>query len=126
MVTGFLAIFVETFGFLVRTFIETIDETSSSSVDALKATGATHLQTIVHAVFPSVMPQVVSWILYMIESNIRSATLVGLLTGSGIGFLFDMYYKRMYYPSAAMVVLSIVLTVMTIEYISNNIRRIIQ
>jgi len=125
MVTGFLAIFVETFGFITRTFIESIDETSSSPVEALNATGATHLQTIFQAVFPSVMPQVVSWILYMIESNIRSATLVGLLTGSGIGFLFDMYYKRMYYSSAAMVVLSIVIVVLLIEFISNKIRRII-
>lgn len=126
MVTGFLAIFVETFGFLIRTFIETIDESSKDSVDALNAAGATHLQIVFQAVFPSVMPQVVSWILYMIESNIRSATLVGLLTGTGIGFLFDMYYKRMYYPSAAMVVVCIVLVVFLIEYISNNIRRIIQ
>jgi phosphonate transport system permease protein len=125
MVTGFLAIFVETFGFLIRTFMESIDETSSSPVEALNAAGATHIQTVFQAVFPSVMPQVVSWILYMIETNIRSATLVGLLTGSGIGFLFDMYYKRMYYPSAAMVVLSIVLAVLLIEFISNNIRRII-
>jgi phosphonate transport system permease protein len=125
MVTGFLAIFVETFGFLIRTLIESIDETSSQSFEALNAAGATRIQTVFQAVFPSVMPQVVSWILYMIETNIRSATLVGLLTGSGIGFLFDMYYKRMYYPSASMVVLSIVAAVLVIEFVSNKIRRVI-
>lgn len=126
MFTGLLAIFVETFGFFVRTFIETIDESSAEPVEALRAAGATRMHAIFQAVFPSVLPQIISWILYMIESNIRNATLVGLLTGTGIGFLFDMYYKRMYYTSAAMVVLSIVVTVILVEYISNHLRRIIQ
>ena len=60
MLTGFIAIFIETFGFLVRSFIEVIDETSSSSVEALRATGANYFQTIFQAVVPSVKPMAVS------------------------------------------------------------------
>lgn len=123
--TGFLAIFVETFGFLVRAFIETIDETAQSSVEALRASGATWAHTVSQSVLPEILPQIVSWMLYMVETNIRSATLVGILTGTGIGFTFNLYYKSMNYPAASMVILLIVLAVLAIETISNHVRRII-
>lgn len=121
--TGFLALFFASFGFLSRAFMETIDEASVSSVEALRAAGANYPQLIFNAVIPSSMPQLVSWVLYLIEVNIRSATLVGLLTGSGIGFLFSLYYKSLQYKSAALLVLLIVAVVLLIEFISNTLRR---
>ena len=123
--TGFLALFFYSFGFLARAFIETIDETSSSSVEALTAAGASYSQVIAQAVVPASLPQMISWILYMIETNIRSATLVGLLTGSGIGFMFSIYFKSLQYTSASLVVISIVVVVLVIELISNTLRRLI-
>jgi phosphonate transport system permease protein len=121
--TGFLALFFETFGFLTRAFMETIDETSKSSVEAMRATGATYGHTIFQAVIPSTLPQIMSWILFMIETNIRSATLVGILTGTGIGFSFDLYYKSLNYKAAFLVVISVVIVVLLLEAISNSIRR---
>ena len=123
--TGYLALFFATFGFLTRAFMETIDEASSKPVQALRAAGADELQVIAQAVIPASLPQMLSWVLYMIETNIRSATLVGLLTGSGIGFMFSIYYKSLQYHSAALVVLSIVVVVLFIEMVSNILRRII-
>jgi phosphonate transport system permease protein len=61
----------------------------------------------------------------MIDTNIRSATLVGMLTGTGIGFAFDLYYKNFNYAGAALVVISIVVVVLIIETISNFVRRLI-
>jgi phosphonate transport system permease protein len=50
---------------------------------------------------------------------------VGILTGTGIGFLFDVYYKSMNYSAAALAVIGIVLVVLVIETASNALRRII-
>jgi len=125
VLTGFFALFFYTFGTLTRAFIETIDEVSSSCVEALHATGAKVLQTVFQGIIPSSMPIMVSWILYMIETNIRNSTLIGILTATGIGALFDLYYKRMDYGSASLVVLSIVLLVIAIEITSNQIRKVI-
>lgn len=125
ILTGFFALFFATFGMLTRTFIETIDEVSASCVEALRATGATSLQTVFNGIIPSSMPEIVSWVLYMIETNIRSSTLIGMLTATGIGYLFDLYYKRMDYNSAGLVVMSIVITVIVIETTSNKIRKVI-
>lgn len=124
-VTGFLALFVGTLGFLTRAFIESIDEASQSAVEALKATGATYTQIISKAVIPQTLPQMLSWILFMVETNIRSATLVGILTGTGIGYAFDLYYKSLNYNAVALVTFTIVISVIIIELISNRIRRVI-
>lgn len=123
--TGYFALFLATLGFLTRVFTETIDETSSSSVEALQATGANYFQVVSKAVLPECSPQMISWILFMIETNIRSSTLVGILTGTGIGFAFDLYYKSMNYNVVSLITLSIVVVVIAIELVSNYIRRVI-
>lgn len=125
VLTGFLALFFYTFGLLTRAFIETIDEVSSSCVEAMTATGATFLQIVFQGVIPCVSAEIITWILYMIETNIRSSTLIGILTATGIGFLFDLYFKRLEYGSACVVVLSVVVLVIAIETTSNQIRRMI-
>ena len=121
--TGYFALFFASFGFLTRVFMENIDEMGASGVEALRATGAGYIATVCRCIIPSCAPQFVSWMLFMIETNIRSATLIGILTGTGIGFSFDLYYKGMNYHAASLVVIVIVVTILAIETISNLIRR---
>lgn len=123
IMTGFLALFFVTFGTMNRAFIETIDETSSESVEALTATGASWWQIVGQAIFPNSISGVISWVLYSIENNIRSATLIGMLTGSGIGHIFNLYYKNLDYNSCSLVVLCIMIVVLVLEAISNKVRR---
>ena len=125
VVTGYFALFFSTFGLLVRMFIETIDEASSEGIEALTATGSTYFQMVFKGVLPDTMPQMLSWVFYMIETNIRSATLVGLLTGTGIGYLFDLYYKRLDYGMLGLITIMIIAVVFVIEFTSNKVRRAI-
>lgn len=125
VLTGFFALFFTTFGMLTRTFIETIDEVSADCIEALKASGASYMQTVFQGVVPSSISEIVTWILFMIETNIRSSTLIGILTATGIGYLFDLYYKRLDYASASLVVLSIVLLVLLLEGVTTKIRKVI-
>jgi phosphonate transport system permease protein len=124
-ITGLLALFIETVGVLTRAFLEIIDETASSPVEALRANGASWAQVTAQAVVPSTLPQLTSWMLFMLETNIRSATLVGILTATGIGFSFDLYYKALNYPSAALVTMVIVVVVLVLEAVSNALRKVI-
>lgn len=125
VLTGYLALFFCSFGFLTRAFMESIDEMSMSSVEALRATGAGYIHIVAHSVIPSSLPQLISWVLFTIETNIRQATLIGILTGTGIGFLFNLYYKSLNYASASMAVIAIVVAIMIIESVSNYVRRVI-
>ncbi len=124
-VTGFLALFLGSLGFLTRAFMETIDEVGGHAVEALRAAGAAYPHIIFQAVLPSGMPQIVSWLLFMIETNIRDAVLVGFLTGTGIGFAFDVYYKSFNYHAASLVVVVTIIAVIAMEAMSNYVRRII-
>lgn len=121
--TGFFALFLTSFGYLTRCFLESIDEMGSGPVEALRAAGASYGQIVAQAVIPMSITSVVSWVLYMIETNIRDATLIGLLTGTGIGFVFDVYYKSFRYDVAGLVILAIILAVVACELTSNYVKR---
>ncbi|MDR1013715.1 MAG: ABC transporter permease subunit [Coriobacteriales bacterium] len=123
--TGYLALFLGSLGYLTRCFLESIDEVSGGAVEALRATGATYGQLVAQAVMPLSATAVVSWVLFMIETNVRDATLVGILTGTGIGFVFDLYYKSFRYDNAGLVVLAVVVVVIALELTSNLVRRAI-
>ena len=125
ILTGFFALFFTTFGLLTRACIETIDEVSADCVEALDATGASFIQTVFQGILPSSIPGLLSWVLYMIETNIRSSTLIGMLTATGIGYLFDMYYKRLEFGSAGLIVIAMVIVVIGIEMLSGQIRKVI-
>lgn len=121
--TGYLALFFKSFGFLTRTYLETVDEVAQGPIEALRSTGATWLQVMAHGVVPLSSTQIVSWLLYMFETNVRNATLVGMLTGTGIGFVFTMYYRGFRYDEAGLVILSVAVMVIACELASNYVRR---
>lgn len=123
--TGFLALLLMTIGFLIRAFMEIIEDEAGEAMLALEATGASYFQVIFQAVIPQIIPSLTSWILYMIENNVRDATLVGILTGTGIGFIFDLYYKSFRFDAAGMTVLAIIIVVIGLETLSNQIRKVI-
>jgi len=54
---------------------------------------------------------------------VREATLVGILTGTGIGFIFNLYYRSFRYDAAGLVILIVALIVLIIELVSNKIRK---
>ncbi|OPH50394.1 phosphonate ABC transporter permease [Paenibacillus ferrarius] len=125
VLTGYFALFFGSFGFLTRAFTESIDEVSGSSVEALRSTGAGYFSIISQSVIPACIPQLISWILFMMETNIRQATLIGILTGTGIGFLFSLYYKSLNFSAASLIVLVLVLAIFFIETVSTHIRKVI-
>lgn len=121
--TGFLALLFLSVGFLTRAFMETIEDVDTEKIQALQVTGANYFQVISQAVVPEIITPLISWLLYMIENNIRDATLVGLLTGTGIGFVFDLYFKSLRYGPAGLVVLAIIILVIGVELSSNYVER---
>ncbi|MFD1126003.1 phosphate/phosphonate ABC transporter permease [Lentilactobacillus raoultii] len=121
--TGFLALLFLSVGFLTRAFMETIEDVDIEKIQALQVTGANYFQVVSQAVLPEICTPLISWVLYMIENNLRDATLVGLLTGTGIGFVFDLYFKSLRYGPAGLVVLAIIILVIAVELSSNFVER---
>ncbi len=121
--TGFLALFLSTFGQITRFFLDTLDEIPSGPVEALRSCGAGFWQIVFQAGLPLAVAELMSWTLYMVETNIREATLVGILTGTGIGFSFNLYYTSFRYDCAGLVILVTIALVLVVESISNVARR---
>ena len=121
--TGFLALFLTTIGQLLRFFLDTFDEIPTGPIEALRSCGASYWQVVFQGALPLAVADLMSWMLYMVETNIRSATLIGLLTGTGIGFSFQIYYNSMRYDCAGLVVLVTIVFVLVIEFVSNHARR---
>ncbi len=121
--TGFLALFLTTLGQLMRFFLDTFDEIPGGPVEALRSCGASYWQVVFQAGLPLAVADLMSWMLYMVETNIRSATLIGLLTGTGIGFVFNLYYTSFRYDTAGLVIIVTIAFVLLIEAVSNVARR---
>jgi len=111
------------YGFLTRAFADSIDETNRNAMEALQSTGASYWQIIFHAVLPETLPSLLSWSLYAAENNIRSATIVGMLAGGGIGYLIGIYKGFMKYQLLCTSILLVVIVVIATDQISTQIRK---
>lgn len=120
---GFIVMAIASFGFLTRTFADSIDETNTHAIEALEATGASYWQIIIHAIIPESLPSLISWSLFGIENNVRDSTIVGMLAGGGIGYLINNYKHFGHYQLLATAIIAVVIIVILTDQISAQIRK---
>lgn len=88
---GFIALCITSFAFMIRAFVETIEDVSQDCVESLEAVGAGFPQRVAQAIVPSCMNGFLSWYLYCMEVNIRASTIVGMVGGGGVGMTLYSY-----------------------------------
>ena len=120
---GFVALFITSFAFMVRAFVETMDEVSQGCVESLQAVGASFLQRVVQGILPSCISGFLSWFLYCFEVNIRSSTIVGMVGGGGIGLVLFSYLKAFKYHTAAGIILLIAVMVIGVDLLTGWMRK---
>jgi len=120
---GVLALFVHTTGIFAKLFSEAVEAIDHGPVEGIRGTGATKLQEIVFGVIPQVLPLWISYTLYRFESNVRSATVLGIVGGGGIGMTFNEVMRSFRYDQAAAVLLIVIVTVVVLDISSQRIRR---
>ncbi len=106
-----MALFVHTTGILAKLFSEAVEAIDPRPVEAIRTTGASRLQQVIFGVIPQVLPLWISFSLYRLESNIRSATVLGLIGAGGIGQVMFETIRGFYYSQAAAVLVIVVITV---------------
>src|SRR5262249_2818252 len=82
---GVMAIFVHNLGVFSKLFSEAVEAIDPQPVEGIRATGARRLQEVVFGVIPQVLPLWSSLTLYRLETNVRSATTLGIVGAGGIG-----------------------------------------
>jgi phosphonate transport system permease protein len=120
---GVMAVSLFSVGLMSKLFSEAIEAIDWGQVEALTATGANPVQVLVHGVGPQVLPYMIAHLLYTFEVNVHSATILGIIGGGGIGFLFLQYIEQFQYAQEAMVIIVVIAMTMAIDYSSATIRR---
>jgi phosphonate transport system permease protein len=119
---GVLALALNNIPNLGKLFSETIEEIDTGPVEAITATGANRLQTLVFATIPQLVPKFLAFILYQWDINIRMSTVIGYVGGGGIGQYFRVQVQLNQYAAAGMAVWAIVLMVWSMDYASARTR----
>lgn len=122
---GVLAIAVNTTGVIAKLFSEAVEAIDPRPVEGIRATGATPFQEIIFGVIPQVMPLWTSYSLYRFESNVRGATVLGIVGAGGIGQTLFELIRGFYYAETAALMLMLIVTVAIVDIISQQLRKVL-
>ena len=120
---GVLALFVHTTGVLAKLFSEAVEAIDPQPVEGIRSTGANALEEIVYGVIPQVLPLWISYSLYRFESNVRSASVVGMVGAGGIGVILWDIIRGFQYAETCAVMIIIIVTVTVIDVVSARVRK---
>ncbi|RUM98420.1 phosphonate ABC transporter, permease protein PhnE [Pseudaminobacter arsenicus] len=121
---GVMALFIHTTGILAKLFSEAVEAIDARPVEAIRATGASRLQEIIFGVVPQVMPLWTSYALYRFESNVRAATVLGVIGAGGIGQVLFEAIRGFYYPQASAMLIIMLITVSLLDLLSQRLRKL--
>ena len=120
---GVMAIFIHNTGIIAKLFSESVEAIDPRPVESIKATGASYIQQIIYGVLPQVFPLWSSFTLYRFETNVRAATVLGIVGAGGIGLILWEAIRTFEYPATSAIMIIIVVTVSLIDFISQRLRR---
>lgn len=119
---GALALGLHTVAALAKLYSEQVESILEGPLEAVTATGANRLQTIIFAVVPQIIPPYISFTMYRWDINVRMSTIIGFVGGGGIGFVLQQNINLLNYRAASVNMLAIAIVVATMDYISSNLR----
>lgn len=122
--SGIFAIFFTDTGALGKLFSEAIENADRKQAEGIQATGASPVQKYRFGVFPQILPVFISQLLYFMESNTRSATVIGALGAGGIGLkLLETMRTRQDWENTAYIIALIIVVVIIMDNMSGWLRR---
>ncbi|MVO14354.1 phosphonate ABC transporter, permease protein PhnE [Parasedimentitalea huanghaiensis] len=122
--TGALAILVTDTGTFGKIFSEALENVDEKQIEGVQSTGASPLLQYRFGVIPQITPVLLSQLLYFLESNTRSATIIGAITGGGIGLLLTQaIITQKDWEEVAYYIVLIILMVMFMDWFSGWLRR---
>jgi phosphonate ABC transporter permease subunit PhnE len=119
---GVMALGLHTIVSLAKLYSEQVESIMSGPLEAVQATGANRLQTIVYAVIPQIVPPYISYTMYRWDTNVRMSTIIGFVGGGGIGFLLQQNINLLNYRGASAQMVAIAVVVASMDYVSSVLR----
>ena len=119
---GVLAIALSDFGAFGKLFSEAIEAADKKQVEGIRASGGNALHEIRFGLMPQVLPVIAGQVLYFIESNTRSATIIGIVGAGGIGLQLAEQIRVLEWQKVSFLILMILVAVAAIDWISTKLR----
>jgi phosphonate transport system permease protein len=119
---GVLAIALSDFGAFGKLFSEAIEAADKKQVEGIRASGGNALHEIRFGLMPQVLPVIAGQVLYFIESNTRSATIIGIVGAGGIGLQLAEQIRVLEWQKVSFLILMILVAVAAIDWISGKLR----
>lgn len=119
---GVMALGLHTIVSLAKLYSEQVESIQAGPLEAITATGANRLQTIIYAVVPQIVPPYISYTMYRWDINVRMSTIIGFVGGGGIGFLLQQNINLLNYRAASAQMIAIAVVVSLMDYISSVLR----
>jgi phosphonate transport system permease protein len=120
---GVMALFVHNLGVFAKLFSEAVEAVDPRPVEGIRVTGAVRVQEVVFGVIPQVLPLWSSLTLYRLETNVRSATTLGIVGAGGIGQTLYESIRSFQYSDTAAQIIVVVVTVVVLDLVSARIRK---
>lgn len=122
---GVMALAIHNIGIIAKLYSEAVEAVDPRPVEGIRATGAMRLQEVIFGIVPQVMPLWSSYTLYRFETNVRSATVLGIVGAGGIGHSLYENIRSFLYAETAAIIIIIVLTVSLIDLLSAQLRKLL-
>ncbi|HVF62914.1 MAG TPA: phosphonate ABC transporter, permease protein PhnE [Casimicrobiaceae bacterium] len=119
---GVLAIATTDVGIFAKLFAEAIENVEKNQVDGVRAAGGNAVKTVRFGILPQVLPIMLSNVLYMFESNTRSATILGIIGAGGIGFALSDRIRAHRWDEVGFIIIMIIIVVALIDFVSHMLR----
>jgi phosphonate transport system permease protein len=123
-IAGICALVVGSIGFIGKLFAEAIEEISLRQVEAVRATGASFMNTLIFGVMPQVFGRFIGFATYQLDSNLRNSTMVGIVGAGGIGGTLFSAFQRFDYDFVAAILLSIIAMIFAGEVLATWVRAV--
>jgi phosphonate ABC transporter permease subunit PhnE len=122
---GVLALTLHSVAALGKLYSEQVESIDPGPIEAIQATGANQLQTIVYGVIPQIVPPYIAFTIYRWDINVRMSTIIGFVGGGGIGFILQQWINLLRYRQAGVAMLAIAIVVATLDFASARLREAI-
>ncbi len=121
-IAGVLALGLHAAGFLGKFYAEDIENADKKPQEALEAIGAGKLKTLWYAVLPQVLPQYIAYTAYILDRNLRMATVIGLVGAGGIGQELKGRFDMFQYGHVMTILIAIFVFVFVLDQLQARIR----
>jgi phosphonate transport system permease protein len=119
---GIVALAIRSIGFCAKLLYEAIEEIDESQVEAIRATGASGVQTMSYGIVPQILPAFAGIAVFRWDINIRESTVLGLVGAGGIGLQLNAAITQIAWTQVSLILLVIIATVVVSEWVSAKVR----